>query len=73
MKYQVLLPFLFLVMLNPLQAQEKDLTTDLYDTYDAYKEPTLDKRRVKHHEIQPLINKLAELPVLKRQNGMTIP
>ena len=62
MKYQVLLPFLFLVMLNPLQAQEKDLTTDLYDTYDAYKEPTLDKRRVKHHEIQPLINKLTHDP-----------
>ncbi|MFH6603847.1 M14 metallopeptidase family protein [Maribacter algicola] len=39
------------------QAQEKDITSSLYETYSKYKEPSLDKRRIKHHEIQALIAK----------------
>ena len=35
---------------------QKDITTALYDSYNIYKEPSLNKRRIKHHEIQPLIN-----------------
>ncbi len=39
-------------------AQVNDMTTSLYDSYAKYKEPSLDKRRIKHEDIQPLINKL---------------
>lgn len=38
-------------------SQEKELTTALYDTYSKYKESALDKRRIKHHELRPLIEK----------------
>lgn len=38
-------------------AQTQDITTALYDTYETYKEETLNKRRVKHSEIAPLIAK----------------
>jgi hypothetical protein len=37
----------------------------LYSTYEKYKEPTLDKRRIKHADIQPLINKLSANPKFK--------
>ena len=42
--------------------QEKDFTSKLYSTYEKYKEPSLDKRRIKHNDIQPLINKLSTNP-----------
>nr|WP_299382137.1 M14 family zinc carboxypeptidase [Allomuricauda sp.] len=35
---------------------QESITEKLYETYGTYKEPTLDKRRVKHSQIQPLIN-----------------
>lgn len=35
--------------------QQNDITTSLYKTYEKYKEPTLDKRRVKHRNLKPLI------------------
>ena len=38
-------------------SQETDLTSALYETYENYKEPTLNKRRIKHAELQPLITK----------------
>ena len=38
--------------------QSADITESLYETYEKYKEPSLDKRRIKHHEIQPLLAKL---------------
>mgnify|MGYP000315448282 CR=1 FL=1 len=38
------------------QAQD-DITTKLYDTYEKYSETTLDKRRIKHHQLQPLLTK----------------
>nr|WP_282116420.1 M14 family zinc carboxypeptidase [Cellulophaga baltica] len=37
--------------------KQADITSALYDTYDAYKESSLAKRRIKHHDIQPLIAK----------------
>jgi len=40
----------------------QDFTSSLYDTYDRYKEPTLDKRRIKHSQIIPLVNKLRANP-----------
>ena len=39
-------------------AQVNDITSSLYDSYSKYKEQSLDKRRIKHDDIQPLINKL---------------
>ncbi|MGB5556249.1 MAG: M14 metallopeptidase family protein [Flavobacteriaceae bacterium] len=54
------LPFvLMLLVFFALNAQEKDITESLYDTYENYKEKSLEKRRVKHHEIQPLIAAIA--------------
>ena len=47
-------------------AQDNDMTTSLYDSYSKYKEPNLDKRRIKHENIQPLINKL------KRNSSYTV-
>lgn len=54
--------FLFLLFSLAVQAQEKDITSALYETYDAYKEQSLDKRRVKHHELQPLLIKYRKNP-----------
>lgn len=34
----------------------------LYDTYDTYREPSLNHRRFKHHDIVPLIRKLGGHP-----------
>ena len=45
--------------------QEKDFTSSLYASYEKYKESSLDKRRLKHTDIQPLINKLANIPNFK--------
>lgn len=35
--------------------QAADITTALYETYDSYKETTLNKRRIKYEALQPLI------------------
>lgn len=56
MKY--ILSLIIAVLSFSATAQVKDMTTSLYDSYSKYKEPSLDKRRIKHDEIQPLINKL---------------
>jgi hypothetical protein len=42
--------------------QERDFTSDLYFTYEKYREPSLEKRRIKHKDIQPLIHKLSTHP-----------
>lgn len=56
MKKILLILFLGSYCLN--FGQTDDFTKNLYSTYDKYKEPTLDKRRIKHSEILPLIQKL---------------
>ncbi len=55
---------LILCLLIPFSGlgQEKDFTSNLYATYEKYKEPSLDIRRIKHNDIQPLINKLSAHP-----------
>ncbi len=45
--------------------QTETLTTALYDTYETYKEPSLNKRRVKHLDIAPLIAKAKANPKFK--------
>lgn len=37
--------------------QENDITTSLYDSYENYKEKSFDKRRIKHHQLRPLLQK----------------
>ncbi len=43
-------------------AQVNTMTTNLYDSYSKYKEASLDNRRIKHDDIQPLIMKLESDP-----------
>ncbi len=44
-------------------SQDSELTSELYETYEKYKEEKLDHRRIKHHELQPLIKKHAVNPL----------
>jgi len=45
---------------SPTKAQ--DFTSSLYDTYGKYKEPSLDKRRIKYSQLIPLMGKLKTIP-----------
>ncbi|UII79615.1 M14 family zinc carboxypeptidase [Flagellimonas sp. CMM7] len=36
---------------------QETITSKLYETYEEFKEPSLDKRRIKHQQIKPLINR----------------
>lgn len=49
-----------LFIIVPIFGQEKNLTDNLYETYDTYKETTIGSRRIKHHDIQPLVAKFAK-------------
>ena len=51
------LVFIMVITLNSF-AQEGEITSKLYETYSKYKEPSLDKRRIKHSDIQLLLKKL---------------
>lgn len=61
MKRSVFLIFLCF-SLHLVIGQETSFTTSLYDTYDTYKESTLDKRRIKHGDLLPLISKWGQQP-----------
>ena len=47
--------FIFTFLSYSTYCQQHDITTSLYETYEQFKESNLNKRRIKHHEIQPLI------------------
>ncbi|SHK18265.1 Zinc carboxypeptidase [Maribacter aquivivus] len=53
--------FLSIVSLCSLSVigQSENITTQLYDTYENYKESSIGKRRIKRIDIQPLIDKLS--------------
>ncbi len=53
--------FLSIVTLCSLSVigQSENITTQLYDTYENYKESSIGKRRIKRTDIQPLIDKLS--------------
>ena len=57
MKMKVLLLLISLMAFNTGLSQNSDITTNLYETYETYKESSLNKRRVKHNELQPLLIK----------------
>jgi hypothetical protein len=63
MKYLIL----FIILLIPFfgSSQTQDITTELYDTYETYKEESLNKRRIKHAEIAPLIANAKSNPKFK--------
>jgi len=54
---QLITLFCIFITVN-INSQNEEITSNLYETYDNYKETSIDKRRVKYREIQPLINKL---------------
>ena len=45
---------------------DNDITSALYDSYSKYQEKTIKQRRIKHNQIQPLINKY------KSKKGYTV-
>lgn len=60
MKHRIGLLLLMLLFVLPSNSQE--LTANLYETYEKYKEPSLTKRRIKHSQLIPLINSLKTNP-----------
>ena len=62
MMYRPLLTLVIMLFCLNLSAQQERFTASLYETYDSYKEKSLDKRRIKHADIQPLIESISALP-----------
>ena len=60
MKNNILGAVLSFFFISQCFAQEKDITASLYETYDNYKETSLNKRRIKHDDLQPLIKAIKE-------------
>lgn len=56
MKLKLILISILTVVAHTTNAQ--DLTSRLYGTYEKYKEPSLQKRRIKRGDIQPLLQRL---------------
>lgn len=63
MKIKLLLALSFIS--SSITAQSTEMTTALYDTYDSFKEVSLEKRRIKRSDIQPLIEKFKANPKFK--------
>lgn len=54
---------LFVIFITlSVTSQTTDFTSAIYDTYDNYKASSLEKRRIKHQDIQPLIQALKTRP-----------
>ena len=53
MTSKIFIPLLFFTFM--CIGQETEFTTALYETYDTYRETTLNKRRIKYEALQPLI------------------
>lgn len=59
-KITALLPFLLITIAN--FGQDDHFTESLFSSYDTYREISLDHRRIKHGDLQPLIKKLSGNP-----------
>ncbi|SNY99896.1 M14 family zinc carboxypeptidase [Flagellimonas pacifica] len=65
MQYRILL---FLVGCFSIATYSQEaITSKLYETYEQFKEPSLDKRRIKHDQLQPLIQRFDANPKFKVQ------
>jgi len=62
MTIKYLYVLLFIIISTQLYAQPVDITNSLYETYDSYNESTLNKRRIKHHQLVPIVNKYRNNP-----------
>ena len=54
---------LYLILFCVPHAQSQDLTSKLYGSYDTYNEKELDKRRIKHRDLQPLLARYEANPL----------
>ncbi len=61
-----LMSLIIILLTLTVQAQDA-LTSQLYETYEEYKEPSIGKRRIKHADIQPLIQKFKNNPKFEVQ------
>ncbi|MGW9686238.1 M14 family zinc carboxypeptidase [Flagellimonas sp. 2504JD1-5] len=59
--------FLLIGCFSVLSYAQETITTNLYETYEQYKESSLQKRRIKHQQIQPLIQRFAANPKFEVQ------
>ena len=65
--------FCLSLCLNLSWGQNEAFTSSLYETYEEFKEPSLEKRRIKHNDILPLIAKWKADPAIKEsQVGTSI-
>lgn len=55
-----LFKLLILLFTSVVIGQNNEITNKLYETYNQFKEPTLNKRRIKHNDLQPLITALKD-------------
>ena len=60
MKHTLIIP-ICLLLLTGLYGQEDDFSSRFYQSYETYKEPALGKRRIKHAQLQPLIDRFKAL------------
>ncbi len=61
-KIRMLLGIAFAFMISSAMAQNEELTSSLFETYEKYKEPALGQRRIKHADLQPLIEQFRSNP-----------
>lgn len=55
---RIIITLLTIFTTMTVAAQKNEITSELYETYETYKESSLDERRFKYRDLQPLINKL---------------
>jgi len=68
-----LLTLFFIFSIININSQNKEITSKLYETYSNYKETSINKRRVKHRDIQPLIDQLkSDSKYTVKKVGMSI-
>ena len=53
---------LMAIWMIPACSQTESFTQRFYETYESYREPALGKRRIKHTDLQPLIDAVAARP-----------
>ncbi|QCX38538.1 peptidase M14 [Aureibaculum algae] len=62
MKLRILLITIILLSTELMLGQSEEMTSELYKTYEKFKEVSLDKRRIKHNTIKPLVDKFRKNP-----------